>query len=241
MPAHDRLPARSSSVEQDWRAWLPPEKSEVFATYVRQLESRYRMFSVTLDEAIHLHQAGFLIKSHRVLRVCPALCARLTKPLTALLGAFNAHASHFGTTPNVAPLDPSNFQSGRGQGCARISALLSRVLLTQRSTFLHKIGDLHELVEDLERDFCRCVEALVTRDTHNPDRLWETTSDDHFDLNTCLRESFVLLKSFLRAIPEEQLSVFEGSLASLTSMPSTKSAIGQPPFNRRRMPQFAGE
>ena len=241
MPAHDRLSACSSSVEQDWRAWLPPEKSEVFATYVQQLESRYGMFSVTLDEAIRLHQVGLFAKSLQALRVCPALCARLTKPLTALLDAFNQHASHFGTTPNVAALDPSNFQSGRGQGCARISALLSRVLLTQRSTFLHKIGDLGELVEDLERDFCRCVEALVTRDTDNPDRLWEATSVDHFDLNTCLRESFVLLKSFLRAIPEEQLSVFESSVASLMSTPSPTSAVGRPALNRRRMPQFAGE
>lgn len=199
------------------------------------------MFSVTLNEAIHLHQAGFLIKSLQALSVCPSLCTRLTKPLTALLGAFNEHASHFGTTPNVAPLDPSNFESSRGQGCARISALLSRVLLTQRSTFLHKIGDLHELVEDLERDFCRCAEALVSRDTDNSGRLWQATSLDHFDLNTCLRESFVLLKSFLRAIPEEQLSVFEGSVASLTSLPSPKSAGRQRPLNPRRMPQFARE
>jgi len=240
VPAHARLPT-NTSVKQDWRAWLPPEKSEVFATYVEQLESRYAMFSVTLDEALDLHQAGSLIKSLQALRVSPALCARLTKPLTILLGALNQHASHFGTTPNVAPLDPSNFQSSRGQVCARISNLLSRVLLTQRSTFLHKIGDLQELVEDLEHDFCRCVEALVTRDADNTDRLWETTSVDHFDLNTCLRESFVLLKSFLRAIPEEQLSVFEGSVASLLSMPSSKLPVRQSPVTRRRMPQFAGE
>jgi hypothetical protein len=32
---------------------------------------------------------------------------------------------------------------------------------------------------------------------------------NHVDLNTCMRETTILLKSFLRAIPEEQLSYFQ--------------------------------
>jgi hypothetical protein len=237
VPAHDHLPTYTS-VEQDWRAWLPPEKSKVFVAYVQQLECRYRMFSVALNEAIDLHHAGLLMKSLQALRVASALSARLTEPLTALLGAFSDHAGHFGTAPSVAPLHPANFLSSRGQGCARISSLLSRVLLTQRSTFLHKIGDLQELVEDLERDFYRSVEALVTHNGDNPARLWEAAIVDHFDLNTCLRESLVLLKSFLRAIPEEQVSVFEGSVTTRMGWRSSKpagslsSAVDERPSSR---------
>jgi hypothetical protein len=238
---HDRLPTRSTTVEEDWRAWLPPEKSQVFGAYVQQLECRYSMFSVTLNEAFELRRAGLLAKSYQALCVSQALCARLADPLSALLGAFSEHASHYGTAPNAAPLDPANFQSTRGQSCARMNNLLSRILLTQRAHFLHKIGDLQELVEDLGRDFCRSAEELATGVAGDAARLWEATNAAHFDLNTCLRESFVLLKSFLRAIPGEQLSAFECLLTTHMNTPCPKPAARQPVIRHRRMPQFAGE
>jgi hypothetical protein len=241
VPAHDCLPAPSTSLEQDWCAWLPPEKSKVFGTYVHQLECTYSMFSITLNEAIELRRAGFLAKSYQTLHLAPALCARLAEPLSALLGAFSTHAGHYGTVPSVAPLDPANFQSSRGRGCARMSNLLSCVLLTQRAHFLHKICDLQELVEDLERDFCRCVAGLVSSAGVEPSRLWEGISTDHFDLNTCLRESIVLLKSFLRAIPEDQLSIFACSVIACLDAPCSKPPARQPIIRHGRTPLFAGE
>lgn len=241
MRAHDRLPTRSTTVKQDWRAWLPPEKSKVFGACVQQLECRYSMFSVTLNEAIELRRVGLLGKAYQALCVSPALCARLTGPLSALLRAFSEHANHYGTAPNTAPLDPVNFQSNRGQGCARMNSLLSKVLLTQRAHFLRKINDLQELVEELGRDFCESAEELVTGKASEPARLWEAAGTDHFDLNTCLRESFVLLKSFLRALPEDQLCVFERSVTTQMNMPSSEPDTRQPVIRHRRTPQFAGE
>lgn len=225
MPVHDRLPTRNSSVEQDWRSWLPPEKSQAFSAYVQQLEYSYGMFSVTLNEALELRRGGLLAKAYQALRVSSALCSRLIVPLSALLDAFADHASYYGTAPSVAPLDPANFQSSRSRGCARLSNLLGRILLTRRAHFLHKITDLQELVVDLGSDFCNATEELASGAAPNPSSLWEAADADHFDLNTCLRESFVLLKSFLRAIPEEQLSVFENSVISRRNA----SHLGPPP------------
>ena len=46
------LGTRSPSVQDDWCAWLPREKDQVYSGFVRQLESSYYMFSVALDEAL---------------------------------------------------------------------------------------------------------------------------------------------------------------------------------------------
>lgn len=198
------------------------------------------MFSVTLNEAIEMRRGGFLAKAYQGLSVSTALCLRLTDPLAVLLRAFSEHANHYGTAPNVAPLDPVNFQSSKGKSCAKMSNLLSCVLLTQRANFLHKIGDLQELVEYLGRDFCGTVEELVTGAAGDSPGLWETAGTDHFDLNTCLRESFVLLKSFLRALPEGQLAAFERSVTASMEAPCLKSPA-QPAIRHRRAAQFASE
>jgi len=199
------------------------------------------MFSVTLNEAIELRQGGLLEKAYQALRVSSALCLRLTDPLSAMLQAFSKHAGHYGTAPSVAPLDPVNFQSTRGKSCAKMNHLLSCVLLTQRANFLYKIGDLQELVEYLGRDFCHAVEELVPGANGHSAGFWEAASTDHFDLNTCLRESFVLLKSFLRALPEEQLAAFKSSVTAQMDVPCAKATPRPVAIRHRRTHQFASE
>src|SRR5262249_52804273 len=103
------------SVKDDWRAWLPCEKDQVFRSYVHQLETSYNILSISLDEALEFRQAGLSLKASLVLGVTPDLCARFAAPLVALLWALSEHAKHHGTVPNAAPLDPSNFQSARSQ------------------------------------------------------------------------------------------------------------------------------
>ena len=150
------LPSRSSSVQEDWSAWLPPAKAEAFDACVRQLELSYGMFSVSLNEALELRRTGKLEHSCRAMFVVPALCARLALPLEGLLHTLGEHAKHFGIIPNTTPLDASNFHGSREQRTARMSDLLSHVLLTQRSQFLHKI----ETLESAERHHIK--EALET-------------------------------------------------------------------------------
>jgi len=204
---------RGTSVQDDWRARLPEEKLKIFTAYVRRLESTYGMLSVSLNEALALRREGRLTMCCEAVSVTPELCTRLTEPLTALIRVLSEHAKHYGTVPNAAPLDPQNFQTIKGQRSARMSALLSKVLLSQRTQFLHKLSTLQEMVENLGKEYCEGAEELGTAFSSDPVLLWKTIDAAHYDLNTCLRETIVMLKSFLRALPEDQLTNFQKSVA----------------------------
>jgi hypothetical protein len=235
------LSARGTSVKDDWRAWLPEEKDCVFRAYVQQLEASYLMLSVSLNEAIEMRQAGNLAKSSQVVYVTAALCPRLTDPLAAILRALGDHAKHYGTMPNTAPLDSSNFQSYGSQRSARMSCLLSHVLLTQRSQFLHKIGTLHEMVVDLGREFHASADELASGTSVDPISDWRAVDIAHYDLNTCLREAIVLLKSFLRAVPDDELVRFQETVSWQMRVREAPLPSRQTVARHRRMTPIAGQ
>lgn len=211
-------PARGMSVKDDWRAWLPNDKDEVFRRYVRQLEVGYNMLSVSLDEVLALRRDSLFGKAGQAVRVTVDLCNRFASPLVALLWSLGEHAKHHGTVPNAAPLDPSNFQGARGQRVARFSALLCRVLLTERSQFLYKISTLGEMVADLSQDFCAAAADISETGYLSSDSMWRVLDSSHYDLNTCLRETIVLLKSFLWALPDDELEVFQATVCTQMSV-----------------------
>ena len=230
------LPTRKSTVQQDWRSWLPAAKAEVFGLYVRRLESFYGMFSVALSDALELRQSGKVAKSCQALWVLPPLCARLAQPLGALLRSLGEHAKHYGIVPNIAPLDPGNFRGYREQRTARMSDLLSRVLLTQRSQFLHKISTLEEMVVDVGKHFRQAAEDLGTGASDDPSEDWLTVDAAHYDLNTCLREAIVLLKSFLLVLPDEELGAFQKTVDSQTRDSQERPAPDRYARHRRMVP-----
>jgi len=78
------------SVQADWCAWLPREKDQAFSAFVRQLESGYNMFSITLDEALELRHQGQLSKSYQAVCVTPDFATRLAGNLGAVLRALAA-------------------------------------------------------------------------------------------------------------------------------------------------------
>lgn len=234
--------ARGTTVKEDWRAWLPEEKDQVFRSYVRQLEISYNMFSVSLDEALELRQGGRLAKAGQAVCVTPDLCNRFTHPLVAVLWALGEHAKHYGTVPNAAPLDPANFQGSRGQRAARLSSLLCRVLLSERSQFLHKISTLGEIVDDLSRDFCAAAADIASVGSMDSDAEWQVVDATHYDLNTCLREAIVLLKSFLMALPEDELGSFQATVCSQMGVSKPKKlTFSQRLIRHRRMAPIGGE
>jgi hypothetical protein len=222
------------SVQDDWCAWLPQEKAEVFEAHLKQLESIYMMFSVLLNEAIEFRQAGMISKSYQAVCMTPSLAGRLSTYLSALLHGLGGHAKHYGTIPNAAPLDAANFQGPKEQRTARMSDLLSRVLLTQRSQFLHKIGTLEEMVGDLSKDFRFAAENLSSGVSTNPQSDWRVVDSAHYDLNTCLREAIVLLKSFLLVLPKEQLDLFEKSVSVHAHPADISTPAGERLIRHRR-------
>jgi hypothetical protein len=233
--------ARGSSVLQDWRAWLPEEKAVVFRKYEKHLESLYNMFSVALNEAIGIRQSGCLARSLVAVGMTARLCKFLTDPLAGMLRALHEHARHYGIVPNAAPLDAANYRGQRGQKSARMNGLLSRVLLSQRVQFLQKVSAIQEMVEDLERDFCSVAIDLADGVCIDPKHAWEKLDAVHFDLNTNLRETLVLFKSFLVVLPANQLSAFQTTVREQWEAPTSVSPVPQRAAQPRRLAAFAGE
>jgi hypothetical protein len=219
---------------------LPQEKAQVFGTYAQELDTIYMMLSVALNEAIELRHGRLLSKSYRAMSMTPALCTRLSGCLGALLRALGEHAKHYGTVPNTVSLDPSNFQGHKEQRTARMSDLLSRVLLTQRSVFLHKISTLGEMAGDIGKDFGLAVENLTSGASTDPETEWHMVDAAHYDINTCLREAIVLLKSFLLVLPEDQLGAFQKTVRSQMREPEP-SAFSERLIRARRMASVGGE
>ena len=230
---------RGASVQNDWRAWLPAEQEAVFRKNVKALESNYIMFSISLNEALELRHDRCLGKSLEAVHISSGLCLLLTAPLCGLLRALNEHAKHYGTIPNAAPLDPANFQGQKSQKSARMSSLLNHVLLSHRLQFLSKVSTLGEMVEDLGTDYCHSVADLFDGTSANPKRTWETVDADHYDINTCLREAIVLLKSFLLVLPADQLETFQQTILDQTSARRAHAPAGRPAIRHRRMSAIA--
>jgi hypothetical protein len=228
--------ARGMTVKDDWRAWLPQEKDQVFRAYVRQLEISYNMLSVSLDEALELRQGGRVDQASLAVCVASDLCNRFAHPLVALLWSLGEHSKHYGTIPNAAPLDPANFQGARGQRAARVSGLLCRVLFSERTQFLSKLGTLGEMVDDLNHDFCAAAKEIACGGAEDSGSRWQAVDAAHYDLNTCLREAIVLLKSFLMALPHDELGAFQTTVHVQMGVSKPKKlTLSQRLMRHRRM------
>ncbi len=105
------------------------------------------MLSVSLNEAIDLSRHGYLAMAFQSLEVIPDLCSLLVLPLDSILHSMRQQAKHFGVVPNLAPLEPGNFRTDRSQRSARLHNLVNRVLLSERSQFIHKLSTLEQIVE----------------------------------------------------------------------------------------------
>jgi hypothetical protein len=237
-----RAPSRRyDSVQQDWRAFLPETKALFFQLHTRELENSYVMLSVSLDEAIGFRRNGEFAKAVQAIGVTPELCLLLAVRLEAILYSMRQQARHFGVFPNLAPLESANFRTDRGLRAARFSSMLNRVLLSERSQFLHKISALEEIVDAAGNGFVQSVQSLEHDQTPERADYWQTLDACHFDLNTCLRETVVLLKSFLLVLPDEQLNGLDYTIRGLCRSRRPASQPGAIVIPARRMGAVAGK
>jgi hypothetical protein len=183
---------------------------QAFETYTKELEASYLMFSISLDEAISLHEDGFLTKSFQVLALSSELCRGLSTSLENMLRSLAEQCSEHDTNPAVAPLNPSDFRNFWSRCLALESSIWHRAPLTRKAQFHNKIRSLRSLVRHARQDFCTAADALaiegIVVDSSNS---WAVMDRAHFDLNTCLRESFILLKCFLQVVRDENVQAFQ--------------------------------
>jgi len=233
--------SRLDSVSQDWRSPLPPDKSLPYLHTLRFLETSYAMFSVNLDEAIGLRRSGQLNKAYQVLSISPSLCKRLSGYVRVMLRAMLEHAKHFRVVPNVTPLEPENFQHPKCRRAAGFNGVCSRLVLSKRSQLLHKLSTLTDLIDDLEVAFTKAAADLKDSASLQPEREWSVLDTSHYDMNTCLRESIVLLKSFLHALPPEQVPEFSTALQMLPAASVRPVLVGKRHLAHRRMTLLKGQ
>lgn len=236
------VPARRyNSVQQDWRAILPLAKSASFSNHTEELENAFMMFSVALDESIALHHSGAGENARQGIGMVGQLCAPLALRITAVLHAMRQFSRHFGIVPNLSLLEASHFQSEQGQRAARHSNLVSHVLLSERSQFLNKVTTLEEIVDCLGDEVIDVSRRLSVDHSSYSSRLWRFLGLSYLDLNTCLQETGILLKSFLLVLPDDQLAMFDFTVSGLGRARRLKSYSSPELIRARRIAAVAGE
>jgi len=217
------------SVSDDWVAALPREKKQLFETVVRRWESGYAMMSVALDDALSLRARGELICARQQVSIAADLLGRLSAVLVSSCDVLADFGKHFSDLPLVEPLKTEFFRGNTGQSAASWNGILHHVLFGDRSRFFHKLKILSGTVEQLECEFNEAADDLSGGLSTHPGACWDSLDCLHYDFNTCLREAEVVLKSFLRALPGEQMTALA---STLEAPPSAKRLRLRPRLSR---------
>jgi hypothetical protein len=194
-----------SKVVDDWVATLPREKSQLYQLVVRRWECSYAMMSVALDEAFSLRSSGELVCARQQVSIAAGLLGRLTPSLIALCDTLAAHGQMVSKFPVVEPMNTEFFRGNTGQSAASWNRILHHLLFGARSRFFHKLRILSHTLNQLESEFEEAASEISKGLSVQPGDCWQRLDTLHYDVNTCLRESEIVLKSFLRMLPEDQL------------------------------------
>jgi hypothetical protein len=217
---------RTFGVRQDWFARLPEEKDRFFASVHSDLEIAYAILSVSLSDGLRLCQEERLPLAGEQSAMFVALFDRLASRIQTVLRTLGEHGRHCGTFCLVIPLRPGFFRSANAQRLARANHLVSRVLFSMRARFLRKVRALQQVVAELQKDARRVARA-------NPQEMavsWTRLEVLHYDLNTCFRETMVILKSFLCVLPAQELPPLEGRFLARVTAPFQFFLDDQPRF-----------
>ncbi|MGB6199270.1 MAG: hypothetical protein WBF35_06945 [Candidatus Acidiferrales bacterium] len=214
-------PTSVGTVKRDWIASLPERSHRLYGAALDELEASYVIQSVTLNEAFDSWAAGRVMNAREYATIFARLLDRLATSLQGVLCAMEEHGRHYGTLPNVEPLDAVNFRGVTPQRIARTDHLLGSVLFHGRSRFFHKLHALTETLDGIQKESGAVAVALTGRAMATVERECRALEILDYDLNTCLRETVVVLKSFFCVLPSEEVGPFRDKL--ITRMPSLKS------------------
>lgn len=188
---------------------------QLFDSTRHDLESSNFILSISLDEALSLCKGGQFDSARERVIVIVGLFDRLAGRIDHVIGAIRDHGSHFGTLPNVKPLSPSNFRWANAQRVSLMNSLLTKVLFRERTRFFHKLYSLSEIVGDLQKNVRGIIAGISEGASEYPEKAWQLLEVLGYDLNTCMGETTVILKSFFCVLPHEELEPFREKLANL--------------------------
>jgi len=170
------------------------------------------MMSVSLDDALSLRARGELVRARQQVSVSADLLEHLAASLISACGVLSGRGRHISNVPNVAPLNTDNFRGETAQTAASWNEFLHRVLFASRSRYFQKLRILSETLDNLTREYTNAAEEVTAGVSVQPGDSWDKLECLHYDFTTCLREAEVLVKSFLRSLPGEQLQAFAAEL-----------------------------
>lgn len=205
-------PAPKSSVQEHWYGRLPEAQRRLYDSIVTELESCYAMLSVVLDEAFASRSRGRLPRAREEAAVAAALFDRLSARLLAALGAVADQSKYSEPVPDVTPLNPDFFRREWAQRAAAWNHVLHHISLGTRARFMNKVHALDGTVGTLAGEFRETAGEISEGLSVRPGDHWHSLDSLHYDVNTCLRETIVILKSFLYGLPDTELDVFEQRL-----------------------------
>jgi hypothetical protein len=191
---------RKRSILSIWLGHLTAEKAAVYEPSVRDLETGYSLMSVALDEGLRLSETGELWAARKSAELCGELAERHAGLLCGALGTMERRSRHFGTLPEVQPLDAENFRGEGARKASKWNALLHKVLFSARARWFHKLLTLEEILWEVRQTFVETAEKLADGLSVAPARDWSTLEQAHDDWNTCLRECTILLKCLLATL-----------------------------------------
>jgi len=204
---------------------LPRDKSELFDIVVSRWECVYAMMSVALDDALSLRSRGELVCARQQVAIAADLLESLAASLTAFCGTLQQRGRTLAELPAVRPLNSQFFRGNRAQSAASWNEIIHHILFRGRSRFFHKLRILSEMLNDLGHEFRESAGDIAKGLDTQPITSWLTLDDLHYDFNTCLRETEVVFKSFLRTMPAEQLP---GLTRDLDAVPAAKPRMAKP-------------
>jgi hypothetical protein len=210
-----RAVQRTASVREDWFAWLPNEMDQLFDATRSELETSNVILSIALDEALGFCNQHQFENAKERATIFADLFDRLAVRLCLVIRTIKEHGSHFGTLPNVTSLVSSNFRGATAQRISFTSSMLAKVVFRGRTRFFHKLHSLDEIIEDLQKETHEIVTDVCDGAPKFPDRAWRELEVLGYDLNTCMGETTVILKSFFCALPSEELEPFRKKLVTL--------------------------
>jgi len=211
----DRPVSRPRTIQEDWLAWLPEEKSSLFRSMFDELEVSYTILSVALDDAFTFCGQGRLVLAREQAAMFAGLFDRMAGRLRGVLRVLDEHGRHFGSSVQVAPLRVDLFRGDQAQSVARANHLLTMVSLRRPGRFFRKLTALDELVGKLQKQSRFITTEISEGATLSLPQQWNQLEVLHHDLNTCYCETTIVLKSFFCAMPNEQLLPFRKRLLSL--------------------------
>ncbi len=206
---------------------------QLFDATRNELESSDFILSISLDEALSLCKGGQFDSAKERANIIGGLFDRLAVRVGHVIRAIKDHGSHFGTLPNVKPLSPANFRGATAQRVSLMNNLLAKVVFRERTRFFHKLYSLGEIIEDSQREVRAIISGISEGASQFPDRAWQQLEILGYDLNTCMGETTVILKSFFCALPPEELETFREKLVNLVP--------DRPLADPEQMPSFGRE